>query len=102
MRSDRTGTPSTPIRTCVGCRRRDSRSALLRVVIRTGPDGVAVVPDPGHRAAGRGASLHPTLACFEQAVRRRAFGRALRVTVALDTEPVRMHLEGQPQTEPSE
>jgi predicted RNA-binding protein YlxR (DUF448 family) len=71
------------------------------VVIRTGPDGVAVVPDPDRRAAGRGASLHPTLACFEQAVRRRAFGRALRVTVALDTEPGRRHLEGQSQAEPS-
>ena len=37
-----------------------------------------MVPDPGGSAPGRGAHLHPTLACFELATRKRAFARALR------------------------
>lgn len=37
-----------------------------------------MVPDPDGSAPGRGAHLHPTLACFELAGRRRAFTRALR------------------------
>ena len=39
----------------------------------------AVVPDPLGIAPGRGAHLHPTTECYELAVRRKAFGRALRV-----------------------
>jgi uncharacterized protein len=38
----------------------------------------AVVPDPAATAPGRGAHLHPTPECYELAVRRRAFARALR------------------------
>jgi predicted RNA-binding protein YlxR (DUF448 family) len=38
----------------------------------------AVVPDPQGTAPGRGAHLHPTTECYELAVRRRAFARALR------------------------
>jgi predicted RNA-binding protein YlxR (DUF448 family) len=38
----------------------------------------AVVPDPTGTAPGRGAHLHPTTACYDLAVRRRAFTRALR------------------------
>ncbi len=38
----------------------------------------AVVPDPLGTAPGRGAHLHPTTECYELAVRRRAFARALR------------------------
>ena len=39
-----------------------------------------VVPDPLGTAPGRGAHLHPTTACYELAVRRKAFGRALRIS----------------------
>ena len=48
-----------------------------------GPDAdghPAVVPDPTATAPGRGAHLHPTTECYELAVRRRAFARALRFT----------------------
>ena len=38
----------------------------------------AVVPDPRGTAPGRGAHLHPTIECYQLAVRRRAFARALR------------------------
>ena len=39
----------------------------------------AVVPDPQGTAPGRGAHLHPTAECYGLAVRRKAFGRALRL-----------------------
>jgi len=68
---------SGPVRTCVGCRRRADQAALLRVVA----DGSAVRVDPRRRAAGRGAYVHPDPACLAAAVKRRAFGRALRATV---------------------
>ena len=55
----------------------------------------AVVPDPAATRPGRGAHLHPTAACYDLAVRRRAFGRALRVAVpgtGLDSAPVAAYL----------
>jgi len=53
---------------------------LLRVVAR----GDQIVPDPRARLPGRGAYLHLSQKCFEQAVRRRAFARALRAAAAPD------------------
>jgi predicted RNA-binding protein YlxR (DUF448 family) len=41
---------------------------------------------------GRGAWLHPTSECFELAVRRKAFGRALRLQAAVDVSAVARHL----------
>jgi predicted RNA-binding protein YlxR (DUF448 family) len=79
-----------PVRTCVGCRERDAKPALLRVVV---VDGVLTV-DPAGRLPGRGASVHPDLACVDLADRRRAFPRALRVPGPLDTGPVREHIAG--------
>ena len=86
------GPVTGPVRTCVGCRHRDDRSVLLRVVAAE-VDGVwSVVPDPRHRRIGRGASLHPTPACLDLAERRRAFPRALRRSGPLDTAPVREYV----------
>ena len=82
-----------PVRTCIGCRRRAAKNELLRVVAGSDADGQPVVsPDPNGRAPGRGAHLHPTSECLDQAVRRRAFTRALRVTVMLSDAPLREHL----------
>ena len=79
----------TPVRTCIGCRERAAKSELLRVVIGTGNDGQpAAVPDPDGTAPGRGAHLHPTSACYDLAVRRKAFGRALRAEPGLSSAPV--------------
>jgi uncharacterized protein len=66
-----------PVRTCVGCRRRDEVGRLLRVVA----DQTSVAVDPRRRAPGRGAYVHPDAACVASAVKRRAFGRALRAPV---------------------
>lgn len=79
----------------MGCRRRATKDELLRLVVGSDPHGhPAVVPDPGGGAAGRGAHLHPTTACFDLAVRRKAFARALRVSggPGLSSTPVAEHL----------
>ena len=51
-----------------------------------------VVPDPAATAPGRGAHLHPTAECYQLAVRRKAFGRALRVPTGLPSAPVADYL----------
>jgi predicted RNA-binding protein YlxR (DUF448 family) len=70
---------------------------LLRVVVAPGPDpGTArVVPDPRHRAPGRGAWLHRDPGCVALAERRRAFARALRVPGPVDPEAVREYVAKQ-------
>ena len=104
MRTDRTGLrPGHPVRTCIGCRGADSRSALLRVVLGPGADGIPVVlPDPEHRRPGRGASLHPVISCLDLAVRRRAFGRALRCSTPPDHSAVADWVREHEQEPPSE
>ncbi|HEY9496425.1 MAG TPA: YlxR family protein [Intrasporangium sp.] len=95
--ADRTGLRAEPSRTCVGCRGTDSWSALLRVVAAKDADApgstpVHLRPDPGHRLPGRGAWLHPRPECFELAVRRKAFGRALRLQAPVDISAVAQQL----------
>lgn len=68
------------VRTCVGCRQRASRSALLRVI----EISAVLIPDHSATKPGRGAWLHPVSECLEKAIQRRAFGRALRLTQAPD------------------
>ncbi|NLI17225.1 MAG: YlxR family protein [Actinomycetales bacterium] len=69
-----------PVRTCVGCRERDSRSNLVRLVAR----GDRVVVDRDGAMAGRGAWLHPSSQCLENARRRRSLDRALRGRFRVD------------------
>jgi hypothetical protein len=82
-----------PVRTCIGCRERASSSDLVRLVAQGDGTTSAVVPDPHHRAPGRGAHLHPTTRCLDLAVRRRAFARAFRQPGPLDTAAVRDWVE---------
>ncbi|MDT0201133.1 YlxR family protein [Nocardioides sp. AE5] len=77
-----------PVRTCIGCRTRAAKAELMRVVAGSDAHGTTVVPDPDGTAHGRGAHLHPTAACFALAQRRRAFGRALRLTGGADASAV--------------
>ena len=67
-----------PIRTCVGCRERDARTVLTRVVAR---DGVLVL-DRERCLGGRGAYLHAREVCLQAFVRRGGFVRSLRCVVA--------------------
>jgi predicted RNA-binding protein YlxR (DUF448 family) len=80
-------------RTCVGCREKDDRSALLRLVAmpaeRTHGDRhdrrdspIALVPDVRKREPGRGVSVHARLGCLEGAIASGAFKRAFRGPVA--------------------
>ncbi|WP_392542523.1 YlxR family protein [Oryzobacter telluris] len=108
MEIDRTGLrPRGPVRTCIGCRGADSRSTLLRVVLGPGGGGLTVlVPDPERARPGRGAWLHPTISCLDLAVRRRAFGRALRSSTPTDhtavDDWVRAHAQEPPNDQPVE
>ena len=70
---------SRPIRTCVGCRRTDERSALRRYV-RTDR---GLVLDEAGGAPGRGAWVHPDRRCWDRALRG-GFARALRAPVRPD------------------
>ena len=70
-----------PVRTCVGCRVRADKSSLVRIVARNSQ----LVVDSTASLPGRGAWLHPQIQCYQLAVKRRAFGRALRETRPLDT-----------------
>jgi uncharacterized protein len=63
-----------PLRTCVGCRERDEKASLVRVV--AAGDGVRV--DRTGSAPGRGAYVHRDRACVEAAIARGALSRALR------------------------
>ena len=84
------------VRTCLGCRARADTSVLLRVVAVGGE----VVPDPSATLPGRGAWVHPTVQCVESSVKRRAFGRALRVTSALETRQLRTVVPAEMQSDP--
>ncbi|WP_255512966.1 YlxR family protein [Kribbella caucasensis] len=77
-------------RTCIGCRKRDSPSGLLRMTVSERQ----VLPDPEHRAPGRGAHLHPVTECLDLAERRKAFPRAFKVQGPLDAAAVRNWIEG--------
>ncbi|MDN4612730.1 YlxR family protein [Arthrobacter burdickii] len=84
-----------PIRTCVGCRRRDRQSHVMRVVARPIDGQDVAVIDERRRLSGRGAWLHPDPACMETAVKRKAFHRAFRrpVDTAQLAADFQAHLE---------
>jgi predicted RNA-binding protein YlxR (DUF448 family) len=66
-------------RTCVGCGKADARSELVRLIVS--PEGeVAVDLAGGH--FGRGAYLHPTMACASRA--SKGLSRSLRQQVPVE------------------
>ncbi|WP_238994698.1 YlxR family protein [Mycolicibacterium chubuense] len=81
-----------PVRTCIGCRKRGLAVELLRVVAVDGDEpgngARAVTVDAARTLPGRGAWLHPDPECVRAAIRRRAFGRALRITGSPDITAV--------------
>jgi predicted RNA-binding protein YlxR (DUF448 family) len=84
---------------------RAAKRELLRVTVGSDPRTGApvVVPDPDATAPGRGAHLHPAPECYDLAVRRKAFARALRVTGSaggLSSAPVGEYVATH-QTEPT-
>ena len=87
--SGRTHARACPERTCVGCRERAAKRDLLRIVLIKGE----CAPDPRGTLPGRGAYVHPAPVCVDQAVRRKAFPRALRVPGPLDVKALRRYVE---------
>jgi uncharacterized protein len=85
--------PNGPVRTCVGCRKRELAVELLRVVAVDGGNGkCAVTVDTAGKLPGRGAWLHLDPQCLDAAIRRRAFVRALRINGSPDTTAVVEHV----------
>ena len=70
---------ATPQRTCIGCRRRQPQSDLVRLVADHGR-----VRTARRGAPGGGAYLCADVACLEAADGRHAFARAFRGPVTLD------------------
>lgn len=68
---------------------RAAKSDLLRIVVTKDE----CVPDHRGTLPGRGAYLHPAVACLDLAVRRRAFPRAFKAQGPLDTAELRRHVE---------
>ena len=68
----------SPQRTCIGCRQVRSKRELVRLVL---PAEGPVAVDPTGRRNGRGAYIcrQSGTTCLDQARRRRAVARALRV-----------------------
>lgn len=72
----------TPQRTCVGCRRVRAKRELVRLVL---PAEGPVQVDPTGKRNGRGAYIcrDAGTTCLDQARRRKALARALRVDPGL-------------------
>ena len=88
--------PRGPVRTCVGCRKRELAVELLRVVAVSTSDGNgAVAVDRVGNQPGRGAWLHPAPDCLQAAIRRRAFARALRISGSPDVSGVEEYFDHQ-------
>jgi len=87
------GVRKQPIRTrtCIATRTSQPDTRLLRVVADPEVPG-RVLADPGRRLPGRGAWITPSLDAVELAEQRRAFGRALRLSTAVDLGHVRTYL----------
>ncbi len=81
MRATRSSLPRkhVPERTCISCRSVSPKRQLVRIV-RT-PEG-SVEVDPSGRRPGRGAYLCSAGACWEQALKKGALSRALKVQLA--------------------
>jgi uncharacterized protein len=77
-----------PIRTCVVCREKAGKRALVRIV-RT-EHGIMV--DPGGKMNGRGAYLCERPECWERAMNTDVLAKALKTTLTSeDRERLRAH-----------
>jgi predicted RNA-binding protein YlxR (DUF448 family) len=72
---------------------RASAGELLRIVAVGEEPDHRLRPDPSRGLPGRGANLHPDPACLALALRRRAFGRALRIAGVPDARELAEFIE---------
>ena len=75
---------SQVMRMCVACREREMQKTLIRVVSRQGH----LTVDLDQNAVGRGAYVHPATECIDNALKRRMFVRALRVSADVDVSEI--------------
>src|SRR5262245_44761838 len=75
---------AVPIRTCIGCRRREPATEMVRLSIQaqTG-ESVGQVELTGRSRSGRGASVHPRPACLETGLRPEVLSRAFKQKVTI-------------------
>lgn len=66
-----------PIRTCIVCRRSDTKMSLVRLV--KGQDGRIAV-DPSGRLPGRGAYICRNLDCIDKIISSKIVERALKTS----------------------
>ena len=66
------------IRTCIGCRQRDTAADMVRLSIADARVAVA-----GAERSGRGASIHARPACLEKGLRPDVLARAFKQRVTL-------------------
>lgn len=73
-------TAHVPIRTCVGCRGTATQDEMLRITRAEWPAGAQPVlrVDLDGSAPGRGAWIHPTSTCLDNACHRGGFSRSFR------------------------
>ncbi len=69
-----------PVRTCLGCGKKQPKRSLHRVSLSE----MVLVIDPAQSAPGRGAYLCGA-GCVKSAVKKRAFQRAFRTKLELNT-----------------
>ena len=69
---------SKEIRTCIGCRNKFHQDKLIRIVRTSNND---VFFDPKKKLEGRGAYICKDIKCFENVVKTKKLGRALKVNV---------------------
>ncbi|MGH2749569.1 MAG: YlxR family protein [Actinomycetota bacterium] len=87
--ADMAGSYRGPVRTCVGCRTRRPKDALLRVAVA--PNGDVAIEARRARGTGRGAYICKNPSCAERAVASGALSRALK-RKELDLSELRIEL----------
>ena len=71
---------SAPVRTCVGCGRRDAQARLVRLQV----DGSGAVNAVQRVQAGRSAYVHAERECVAGLIKSRGFRRSLRRDVPVE------------------
>ena len=69
---------SAPLRTCIGCRRKEEQALLLRISRNPGGE---IALSQGKNRTGRGAYICPRPECVEAALKGDRLGRALKSAV---------------------
>ena len=72
-----------PLRTCIACRQKRPKRALIRIV--RVPEGT-LKPDPRGKEPGRGAYLCPDRECWQAALEQGKLQSALKCQVSADDQ----------------